>query len=422
MIKRFFTTCIFVVAIAVSLAAQSKQELKYVFLFIGDGMGVNQVYLTQKFNEATGGKNLVFLDHSWTFGLSRTECADTNKITDSGAGGTAIACGKRTKYGSIGEYKGEPLFSMAYDLKKNKQFKVGILTSVPINHATPACFYGHEPTRYNYDNLTKDLLSSGFDFYAGGGFLLGNQDTSKNIYKSVGQVLSDLTLNKFNLLLNTNNLDAQKASLHLPLVVMDTVLRNQQYRVKESDGEEKNSFPFVLDRPETMNWLANYTSLATDLLYNPTGFFIMTEGGKIDWACHSNDALTAIYEVNAFNLAIEKAYQFYKQHPDNTLIVITADHETGGLALGLGYKDYGAQRANSYALFVTKLMEQKKSHIFTDSAAMHKALLDAQIGWTTNEHTSAPVGVWAIGVGSQEFSGIMRNEEIKEKMLKYVVK
>lgn len=421
--KKFLIRCVVLFAailVSIDSYAQSTNKIKYVFLFIGDGMGTNQVFLTEKFNESTKAEPLVFMNDKWTFGLSRTECADSNKITDSGAGGTAIACGQRTSYGKIGEYKGVALESIAEYLHSKKNFKIGIITSVPINHATPACFYGHEPTRRNYDNLTNDLIESGFEFYAGGGFLFGNADTAEKMYKDFDAVMQKLKQNKFQLVLNQTQLNKTATPGVFPVMVIDTAIRNNQQKFKKNYSDEINSLPFVLDIPEYKMQLAKYTECAQNTLMNDAGFFIMVEGGKIDWACHDNDALTAIYEVNAFNEAIKKAYEFYLKHPENTLIIITADHETGGMAQGTGYDESSSAKTNSYALYVNKLLQQKNSYIYSDSTTIKKFQNLAQIGWTTNEHTSAPIGVWAIGKGSENFSGIMKNADLKEKILKLV--
>lgn len=417
--KKIFFVFIAATIFFVNINAQTSPKIKYIFLFIGDGMGLNQVFLAEKYNEYFKQPPLVFMDAAWKFGLVKTECADSNKITDSGAAGTAIACGQKTKYGSIGEYNAKPLQSIAEYLH-SKNFKIGLITSVPVNHATPACFYGHEPTRSNYDNLVNDLTESKFDFFAGGGFLTGNAYTSKNIYKNFNQVLDKLKTNKFQLVLNDDELKKLGKKCNFPLMVIDTAIRNKQYSIKNAYIDEKNALPFTLDFPEYEGKLAQFTEAAENVLYNENGFFIMVEGGKIDWACHDNDALAAIYEINAFNDAIKIAYNFYLKYPENTLIVITADHETGGMALGAGYDEYSKSPANSYALYVSKLSAQKNSYMFSDSTTIRNINNAAQIGWTTNEHTSAPVGIWAIGPGSENFTGIMNNSELKEKILKLV--
>ena len=402
-----------------NINAQTAPKVKYVFLFIGDGMGLNQVFLTEKYNENFKRSPLVFLGAAWKFGIVKTECADSNKITDSGAGGTAIACGQKTKYGSIGEYNAKPLQSIAEYLH-SINFKTGLITSVPINHATPACLYGHEPTRRNYDNLINDLMESKFDLFAGGGFLTGNADTSKNIYKNFNNVLNKLKTNKFQLVLNEDELKKLNNKCNFPLIVIDTAIRNKQSLIKNAYIDEKNALPFALDFPEYKGKLAQFTEIAENVLYNEYGFFIMVEGGKIDWACHDNDALTAIYEIDAFNDAIKKAYDFYRKYPDNTLIIVTADHETGGMSQGAGYDENSGSYVNSYALYVSKFSAQKKSYLFLDGITLNDYNNSAQIGWTTNEHTSMPVGIWSIGPGSGSFTGIMQNSDLKEKILRLV--
>jgi alkaline phosphatase len=397
--------------------AQSSGKLKYVFLFIGDGMGSNHVFLTEKYNELTKSEPLIFMNGHWSFGLVKTDCADSNKVTDSGAGGTALACGERTNYGMIGEYQGKPLESIAEYLHKEKKFKVGIITSVPLNHATPASFYVHEPTRRNYDNISHGIIESGFEFFAGGGFQFGNADTTKKIYRDFNAVVHNMTENNYQLVYEEAQLTADNAASFHHVVIIDTAIRNRQTALKNVYPEERNSLPFALDFPEYKMQLAKYTEKAQNFLFNDKGFFIMVEGGKIDWASHDNDALAAIHEVNAFNEAIKKAYEFYLKHPKNTLILVTADHETGGLSLGSGQDEYGAVKSNKYALYIRKLLQQKKSYIFTDKESLKKIQEDAQIGWTTDEHTAAPVGIWAIGRGSENFSGIMKNSDLKTKIL-----
>ncbi|HQI70311.1 MAG TPA: alkaline phosphatase [Bacteroidales bacterium] len=421
--KKLYIPLLMIVAmffVAAQTTAQNSGEIKYVFLFIGDGMGTNQVFLTEKYNDLTKTEPLIFMNGNWSFGLVKTDCADSNKITDSGAGGTALACGERTRYGMIGEYQGKALESTAEYLHKEKKFKVGIITSVPLNHATPACFYGHEPTRRNFDNFTNDLMESGFEFFAGGGFQLGNADTTKNIYRDFDAIVRKMTENDYKVVYEEAQLRADNAASFHRVVIIDTAIRNRQTALKNVFPEERNSLPFALDFPEYKMQLAKYTEKAQNFLYNDKGFFIMVEGGKIDWACHDNDALAAIHEVNAFNEAIKKAYEFYLMHPKNTLILVTADHETGGLSLGSGQDEYGTVKSNKYSLYIRKLLQQKKSYVFTDKETLKKIQEDAQVGWTTDEHTAAPVGIWAIGHGNENFSGIMKNSDLKARILDMV--
>lgn len=395
----------------------SQSAPKYIFLFIGDGMGLNQVFLTEKYLSEEKGDPLVFLNNNWTFGLTKTDCKDSFKITDSGAAGTAIACGEKTKYGYIGNDKNnQPLQSIAAALYK-KKFKIGIITSVSLNHATPAGFYAHQPTRKNYDFITKDLINSKYDFFAGGGFRMGNADPTKKIYNSFNEIITELTSNKVNVILNFSAIKNEKISL--PALIVDTTILNLQKNWKNSVIDECYAFPYAIDYPEYKEMLANYTASAIQNLTNDNGFFIMVEGGKIDWACHDNDAATAIHEISSFNMAINKAVEFYLKNPKNTLIIVTSDHETGGMTLGKGYNESSSNK-NYYALYPQILAKQKKSRLFSDSTFITKYNEDAQIGWTTSDHTASPVGIWTIGKGSEKFVGIFENAEIKKKILELV--
>ncbi|MFH0867567.1 MAG: alkaline phosphatase [Bacteroidota bacterium] len=418
MIKKKIVLILFIVIFGLC-KAEAQSTPKYIFLFIGDGMGLNQVFLTEKYLDYFKTDSIIFLNPSWKSGLMKTDCLDSFRITESAAAGTAIACGSKTNYGMIGMSKAESFQSVTEYMEK-ENFKIGVLTNVPLNHATPASFFGHEPTRNNYDNLINDLIASNFDFFAGGGFLLGNADTSKNIYKNFDQVLAILKEKKFNLVLNSSVLTENNKIFTLPVILIDTVIRNKQMKVKGAYIDEKNSLPYVIDFPEYKNILAEFTETAISTLKNDTGFFIMVEGGKIDWACHGNDAATAVHEVIAFNDAVKKAYEFYLKYPENTLIIVTADHETGGLTLGTGYDEYSNSTDNSYAFYPDKLALQKKSLLFSDKATVEQFNSDAQLGWTTNEHTASPVGVWAIGQGSENLLGIYENSEIKKKILELI--
>jgi len=389
---------------------------QFIFLFIGDGMGLNQVFLTGKYLESLKKDKLVFLDPSWKFGLLKTDCIEPAKITDSGAGGTAIACGCKTEYGLIGLPDTGACESIAFILKK-KKYRIGIITTVPINHATPACFYGHVKSRKNYDYLINDMIVSKFDFFAGGGILTGQADTAKSLYKNFDQALAVLKQAGFNLILNIPRAHKQLPIPLLPVIVIDTLIRNRQVEIKAAYSDEHNSLPYVIDRPEYNSRLALYTKSALTSLENDTGFFIMVEGGKIDWACHDNDAATAVAEILAFNDAIKPAYDFYKSHPENTLILVTADHETGGLSLGRGYADTSKSDVNNYGFFPGKLALQKKSLLYSDTATIGTFNRDAQAGWTTNEHTAMPVGIWSLGKRSEEFTGIFENAAIRDRIL-----
>jgi alkaline phosphatase len=316
------------------------QQAKYVFFFIGDGMGVNQVQGTELFRGELEGriglKPLEFAQFP-----SATTCATysaTAGVTDSAAGGTALATGKKTKNGTIGMEKDQQTsVSSVASWAKAKGCRVGIATSVSVDHATPAAFYAHNPNRSNYYEIGKDLYTAGFDFYAGSDFLdPDKKGTSESLYAMAEK--NGYTIARGIADFQTKKNDAEKLIL---------------FQTEAASKIDRNSIPYAIDRKEGDLTLTDITRSAIQFMSKDLskGFFLMIEGGKIDWACHSNDAATAFREVEDLNNAIKEAYAFYTQHPDETLIVITADHETGGLVLGTG----------EYALNLQVLQNQKVS-------------------------------------------------------------
>ena len=287
---------------------------KYVFLFVGDGMGISQRVAAAQF----AGKPLV-MDTFPSHGLTTTRAAN-RFITDSAAAATALACGEKTKIGVLGlDRHLKPLKTIA-EMARDQGMKVGIVTSVSLDNATPAGFYAHVPVRNRYHDIALALVKSGFHYFGGGGLMApenkgGTPDTMPD---------------------NVLNL-ARKKGYTL------TTTRQDFTAFAPDDGKliamnphlaKKKSLPYALDRTKEDISLAEFTRKGIELLDGKAGFFMMVEGGKIDWACHANDAATAVGDILAFDDAIAVAYRFYEKHPRETLIVVTADHECGGMALG----------------------------------------------------------------------------------------
>ena len=316
------------------------QEAKYVFFFIGDGMGVNQVQGTELYlGELDGKIGLTPLDFTeFPYATTSSTYSATNGVTDSAAGGTALATGTKTKNGTIGMEQDQqtPIASIAMRAKE-KGCRVGIATSVSIDHATPAAFYAHNPNRKNYYQIGKDLFTAGFDFYAGSDFLdPDNHGQGESLYTLASQYGYTLARGYEDFMAKNEQADK--------LILLQTEKASATYR---------DAIPYAIDRREGDLCLSDITSAAIRFLSKDLskGFFLMVEGGKIDWACHSNDAATAFREVVDLNESIRQALQFYENHPDETLIVISADHETGGLVLGTG----------AYALNLQALQYQRVS-------------------------------------------------------------
>ncbi len=300
------------------------QKAKYIFFFIGDGMGINQIQMAELYSAELQGNIGVapLLFTQFPIATIATTYSATNGITDSAASGTALATGVKTRNGCIGMMKDKitPLKSIAVRAQETG-CKVGVASSVAINHATPAAFYAHNENRKNYNAIGHDLVAAGFDFYAGADFWSVTPQDSIGLY--------DFACN------NGYTITRGYKEFQKKARTSDKMILFQRTAVSKIDSR---TIPYAIDRQKTDLTLSEITRAGINILMKDPekGFFFMIEGGSIDWACHSNDAATVIHEVQVLDKAIGVAYEFYQQHPDETLIVVTADHETGGLGLGTG--------------------------------------------------------------------------------------
>lgn len=447
--------------------SQDEKKIKYVFLFIGDGMGNSHVNLTEAYNKSINdelGFEPLTMTQFPVHGQCYTHCKN-RLITDSGAAGSAIACGEKANNSVISYWddilEEESPLSIA-EIAKFNNFKVGIISTVSIDHATPACFYAESESRKKYYKIGKQLPESDFDFFGGGGFKypIGRDDDKENLYDIVAEYGY----------FRTSSLSDISKEDNKVFFVNETIL---------SDAE----MPYAIDQKYYQtNSLPEIVQSAISYLDNDRGFFMMVEAGKIDWAAHENDAATIIHEVKDFDNSIAVAYDFYLEHPDETLIIVTADHETGGVTLGVGINGYKSNlsvlknQKSSVAYFSTLLKKYKKATDkkykldevidlankeffiepidFTDKELQEielackyyfkkksklsdedlyikygdynavaevfvKILNDrASIGFATWSHTAATVPVYSIGVGAEAFSGYIDNTEIKPLIMK----
>ncbi|MGB9811611.1 MAG: alkaline phosphatase [Dictyoglomus turgidum] len=330
------------IALQSSSSLYKGKPVKYIFWFIGDGMGLNHVYLTETFlsrnSQSPSIQKLSFTQFSNT-GLMTTYAADSY-ITDSASAITAMASGKKTNDGVINmdpqlKFKYKTVAETARDLG----YKVGVLTSVSIDHATPAGMYAHQPSRNKYYEIALELFESKFDYFGGGGFLQpkGKDGKQKDVYE-IAKEKGYRIVDKIDEFWKLRKGDSK-------VVAINPIL------------DSSKALPYAINRLRGIDMglsLADFTRKAIELLDNPNGFFIMVEGGKIDWAAHANDAATVIYDVLDFNEAIKVALEFYKKKPFETLIIVTADHETGGLSIG-----YAGTR---YEIYPEVLSYQKISY------------------------------------------------------------
>jgi alkaline phosphatase len=321
---------------------------KYVFVFIGDGMGLQQVSSAEAFLAAQHGSKepgVVMLNFS-NFpdqGLSTTYSADSF-ITDSAPAGTSLATGYKTNNGVIGvdPTKTRSFTTMA-ELAKAGGMRVGIVSSVSLNHATPASFYAHMPSRNSYYEIGQQLINSGFDYFAGGGLhKSADKDAQGNPRRSLYEVAAE---KGWSVLRDRDAILAAQPGT--PVLAVNPVL--------DVDG----AMPYAMDQTGKELSLAEFTAKGIELLDNERGFFMMVEGGKVDWACHANDAAASIHDTIAFEKAVQVAVDFAAKHSGDTLILVTGDHETGGMSLGFAGTEYNS--------FFDKLAFQKLSFLAFDA-------------------------------------------------------
>ena len=455
--------------ILLSFCQLDAQQAKYVFYFIGDGMGVNQVQGTELYlgelEEKIGITPLQFTQ--FPYATMATTFSATNGVTDSAAAGTALATGNKTKNGAIGVLKDlqTPVYSIA-TWAKDKGCRVGVATSVSVDHATPAAFYAHAAGRSSYYAIGTDLYKTGFDFYAGSDFLQPedkNNPQAENLYQMADQYGYTIARGYKDYLKKSKK--AEKMILLQP---------------EASSKTDRTAIPYAIDRKKGDMTLQEITRSAINFLSKDLskGFFLMVEGGKIDWACHSNDAATVFHEVVDMDEAVKVAYEFYSQHPDETLIVVTADHETGGFVLGTGAYKLNLQvlknqkvSENGFTRILNELRKKYNNNVswekvqqalkenfgFWDKVQLSKAqeerlqakytetfkgqeaklekseyaqdeplaaeakrIIDeiALVGWTSGGHSAGYVPVFAIGAGAEQFQGRIDNTEIPVKIAK----
>lgn len=293
---------------------------KYVFLFIGDGMGIPQRTAAEAFRQER-----LIMDTFPVQGITTTHAAD-RFITGSAASATALGAGQKTNIGMVGVSPSlQPVKSLGH-LAKERGMKVGVVSSVSIDHATPAAFYAHVPARGQYYDIDVALAESGFDFFGGGG-LKDPTNKRKNSSNYKGDARNIAKRNGYKIV--TNKLE-----------FMNLTPKDGKVIAWNNWLQDSGAMPYEMDRRPQDISLVEFTQKAIEILDNPNGFFLMVEAGKIDWAGHANDAAANITNTIQFDDAIKKAVAFSRLHPGETLIVVTGDHECGGLTLGFAGTKY----------------------------------------------------------------------------------
>ena len=301
--------------------AKEPQAPKYIFYFIGDGMGINQAFGAELYNRATGNgpQDINFLQ--FPIRTFVTTVSANSLVTDSSAAGTALATGTKINNNGMGiDPDGNIVNSVCVDAKA-KGWGTGLATTVGINHATPAAFYAHSASRNDYEVIAQQLVEADFiDFAAGGGF--------HNERRKTGH--------------DSEYLESLFPAAGIPVLKGKAAfenIANIKGRVLCLDDLPGEEVPLAIDQKPGMTCLADFVDAGISYLdanFGKKGFLFMVEGGLIDHAGHGDDAASDFVEVNDLHNAIEVALNFYNKHPEETLIIVTADHETGALMLGAG--------------------------------------------------------------------------------------
>jgi alkaline phosphatase len=346
----YFATAFFPLLPAVAQKTTAPKHPKNIIFMVGDGMGTAQVFAGLTANHGT-----LNLMRCTAIGFQKTQSADAF-VTDSGAGATAFAIGKKAKNGAIGVDAQETSHPTILETAKKNGLGTGIIVTCSITHATPACFYAHVPSRSQNEDIAAQLLTSNIDVFVGGGqkYFTTRAD-GKNLidaFKTNGYQVADSTadLGQF---------------------------KTGKLAVFTASGEPK---PLTEGRGDI---LINGTQTALRLLdQNKKGFFMVIEGSQIDWGGHANKTNYITSEMLDFDKTIGAVLDFAKKD-GNTLVVITADHETGGLAITDGDMQAG----------------------------------QAEGKYVTTGHTGIMVPVFAYGPGAEAFIGIYENTTIYDKMM-----
>jgi alkaline phosphatase len=448
-----------VCCLAISVAAVAKTP-KYIFYFIGDGMGMSHVMTTEAYNRLVLGNHQHILMMQFPVATMATSYSFNSPITDSAAAGTALATGHKTNNDMIAMSPDTVAVSSIAQELKSLGYGIVIATSVPLDDATPAVFYANQPSRRMFYEIDKQLPLSGYDMFVGGS-LRGTK--SKN---GPTDAIERIQKAGYTIAYGADQYEKIKGKNKLVLLNNDSTSEQFGYTI---DSIRQNlHLPYITK-----------ACIEHEMKFSPNKFFMMIEGGNIDWAAHANDAAAVVKEVLNFNEAIREAYNFYLKHPDETLILITADHCTGGLQMGNDYhqmyanlKNFDYERISLQAFgrlcekwikngtmkdwekmkiylqdnlglygpvkvsdaqdkeiqeefrkaFVLGNNVDKKTLYATYSnfvAKVYNVFDDCNgIGWTTHSHAGDFTPVFAIGAGSEIFQGVNNNTDLPNKIRK----
>lgn len=442
---------------AMALTATA-DDAKYIFYFIGDGMGTGHAAATESYLRDVRHQPAPLMMTLPVGGQSSTYSA-SSPVTDSAAAGTALATGSKTRNGMLGMGPDTTEVTSIAKRLKDAGFGIGLLTTVAPDDATPAAFYAHVPNRKMYYEIGVQAAGSGVDFIAGSNWR--------------GATRKDGTPTDLAEHFAKGGYTTVRGAAALDTVKADKVV------LLNTDSLRLADVGYTLDSIGGVS-LPEMTAAAISHLQrvNPERFFMMVEGGNIDWAGHANDGATIIKEVMNFNEALQLAYDFYLAHPAETLIIVTADHETGGMALGNNFLYYDANLAlidrqrvskDEFNTSIEAMLDSKRDYSWSDirdelrelfgfwgeiklTDAQNAELEDAYrqtfedrteertktyykfysplvmtvfrilqdhygLGFTTGNHSGNMVPVYAVGAGAEKFAGFYDNIDIPVKIM-----
>ncbi len=448
-----------------ALSMHALEAPKYIFYYIGDGMGMGPAVATEMYNRQVAGNDApITMMQFPVAGFCLTYSA-SSPVTDSAAAGTALSTGFKTMNGMLGMTPDTvAVYSMARSLQHDG-YGIGIATSVSPDDATPGAFYANVPNRSMSYEIGVQAAESGYQFLAGAGLRGLRTPDGKDT-----DLLEVMKRNDVEVVYGRDGMAKATAEKVFLLAEPGTDPNNIGYAI--------DSIPGALTLPFIAQSCLDHLRKVS-----PDKFFMMIEGGSIDHALHANDGGAAIKETLSFNEALAVAYEFYKAHPDETLIVVTADHDTGGMAIGNKHTGYNAHldlidcqkvSKEEFEAYCRGLLRTKAVYKWQDmkeyladnfgfwkhiklSEAQEQSLEEkfektmvlrnsedqktlyanfnafavevfkvfndcAGIGFIATSHTGNPVPVFAVGVGADRFKSLNNNTEIPRAIMQLVNK
>ena len=463
--SRFFLTCVIAALLVVGgwlvISARAGQTQptspKYVFLFLADGGGIAHLEIMRQYNRQVHNEGMVISDKIMTegsVGLMTTHAANSLS-TDSAAAATALASGCKAKIGALGVCADGSVPDTVMEYARRRGMRIGLVTNSTVYDASPAAFVCHVPNRRHFASIIDRYIELEPDVILGGGkeYFIPRSQAGSGRNDETDAIAA---FQRKGYQIASNKLELERASGGRLLGLFSD--KEMSFEI----DREKNTEPSVYDmtRAAIRNLHEN----------NPRGFFAFIENENIDTASHLSDIAAMIQDYRELDRAVGLAYDFYKKYPRETLILVTSDHETGGLGFTMALKDLTSTKSDNQVaatgaelkkLQAINISLQKASRIlgpaptaeavdklmrdyfsgFTLAPDFKEAIIahqppsrtlyidpsahalglmianNTQAYWQTSSHTNDPVAVAALGVGSEQFKGYYDNADFGKKLL-----